>query len=441
MKIQIREEFTEMAELEKYRRIFFASPDWITFSRMDDGTYIDVSPGFERVTGYARNEAIGRTSTELGLWFDPDERRAFIKAVVARGEVVDFPVRVRVRSGDIRDVLNSGRVIEVDGEQMLVSMTHDVTERKRDEEELKLYRDSLEQLVEQRTAELHLANAQYQETNRRLEEALNQLLQTEKMASIGQLAAGVAHEINNPVGFVNSNLGSLDMYFRNLLDVLRVYEENEDVFAPFPERMKAIAAAKSKAELDYLKDDVAALLSESKDGMSRVKKIVQDLKDFSHVGALEWQWADLDRGLDSTLNIVNNEIKYKAKVVKEYAQLPQIECLPLELNQVFMNMLVNAAHAIENSGQITIRTGVKDAEVWVEFSDTGSGIAPENLKRIFDPFFTTKPVGKGTGLGLSLSYGIVQKHQGRIEVDSVVGKGTRFRIWLPVSQTAAAPNP
>ena len=440
MKTQMHQEFTEMAALEKYRRIFFASPDWLTFSRMEDGTYIDVSPGFERITGYTRDEALGRTSTELGLWADPEERKAFIIAVVKRGEVHDFPVRVRVRSGEIRDVLNSGRVIEVDGEQMLVATTHDVTERKRDEEELKLYRDRLEQLVEQRTAELKQANAQYQETNRRLEEAHNQLLQTEKMASIGQLAAGVAHEINNPIGFVNSNLGSLDLYFRNLLELLRVYEENEEVFAPFPDRLKAIAAAKRKAEIDYLKDDVVALLNESREGMLRVKKIVQDLKDFSHAGVAEWQWADLDRGLDSTLNIVNNEIKYKATVVKEYGELPQIECLPLELNQVFMNMLVNAAHAIENHGRITIRTGARDEEVWVEFSDTGAGIAPENLKRIFDPFFTTKPVGKGTGLGLSLSYGIVQKHQGRIEVESVVGQGTTFRIWLPVKQGVAPAN-
>ncbi len=438
MEMQKYQELIDVVELEKYRRIFFASPDWLTFSRMDDGTYVDVSPGFERLTGYSREEAVGRSSTGLGLWADPEERRAFIETLSKAGEIHDFPVRVRMRNGEIRDVVSSGKVIDLDGEKMLVAVTHDVTQRKRDEEELKLYRDRLEQLVEQRTAELKLANAQFQETNRRLEEAHNQLLQTEKMASIGQLAAGVAHEINNPVGFVNSNLTSLDTYFRNLLEVLRIYEENEDVFASFPGRLKAIAEAKERADLEYLKDDVTALLNESKDGMMRVKKIVQDLKDFSHVGAVEWQWADLDRGLDSTLNIVNNEIKYKATVVKEYGKLPPIECLPLELNQVFMNMLVNAAHAIETQGQITIRTGHKDKEVWIEFIDTGSGISPENLKRIFDPFFTTKPVGKGTGLGLSLSYGIVQKHQGRIEVESIVGQGTTFRIWLPVQQQGGA---
>ena len=169
-----------------------------------------------------------------------------------------------------------------------------------------------------------------------------------------------------------------------------------------------------------------------------MKKIVQDLKDFSRVDtSQEWQLADLHAGIDSTLNIVRNEIKYKAEVVKEYGQLPQVECLPSQLNQVFMNLLVNAAHAMKDKerGTITVRTGRRDdREVWVEVADDGSGIDPENLKRIFDPFFTTKPVGKGTGLGLSLAYGIVQKHQGAITLDSAPGRGTTFRIVLPVAR-------
>ena len=149
----------------------------------------------------------------------------------------------------------------------------------------------------------------------------------------------------------------------------------------------------------------------------------------------EWQYACLHTGINSTLNIVKNEIKYKADVVKEYGELPQVECLPSQLNQVFMNLLVNAAHAIDVRGLITIRTGKKGNEVWVSVADTGIGIAPDNIKKIFDPFFTTKPIGKGTGLGLSLSYGIIQKHFGRIEVQSEVGKGTAFQIWLPVKHS------
>ena len=184
-----------------------------------------------------------------------------------------------------------------------------------------------------------------------------------------------------------------------------------------------------------------ALVGESSEGISRVAKIVQDLKDFSRVGSHEeWCWADLHEGLDSTINIVNNEIKYKAQLVREYGDIPRIDCLPSQLNQVFMNMLVNAAHAIETQGTITVRTGVEgDDNVQIEIRDTGRGIAPEHLSRIFDPFFTTKPIGKGTGLGLSLSYGIVQKHGGRIDVESEPGRGTAFRVTLPVRQRAAGP--
>ena len=193
---------------------------------------------------------------------------------------------------------------------------------------------------------------------------------------------------------------------------------------------------KQEAEWDYLKQDIFDLLKESTDGIERVKRIVQDLKDFSHVDEAEWQWVDLHKGIDSTLNVVHNEIKYNAEVIKEYGDIPQVECLAHQLNQVFMNILVNASHAIgpEGHGRITIRTGAQDDMVWIEIADNGKGIAPENVKRIFDPFFTTKPIGKGTGLGLSLSYGIIDKHHGKIEVESEVGKGTTFRIWLPKRQ-------
>ncbi|MDQ5945319.1 MAG: two-component system, NtrC family, sensor kinase, partial [Pseudomonadota bacterium] len=164
--------------------------------------------------------------------------------------------------------------------------------------------------------------------------------------------------------------------------------------------------------------------------------IVQYLKDFSHADEGNFAWADLHHGIDSTLNIVANEVKYKADVVKEYGTLPQVMCSASQLNQVFMNLLVNAAHAMpaDRRGHITIRTRLEDGQVVLEFTDDGSGIAPENLKRIFDPFFTTKPVGKGTGLGLSLSYGIIEKHGGRITVESTVGVGTTFRITLPVGR-------
>ena len=278
-----------------------------------------------------------------------------------------------------------------------------------------------------------------QQVNQKLGEAQNLLLQSDKMASIGQLAAGVAHEINNPIGFVYSNLGTLEKYVQDTFDLLAMYEQAEGSIADAGMRAK-LKAARDKLDIAFLKEDLGALMSESRDGITRVKKIVQNLKDFSHVDASdEWHFANLHQGLDSTLSIVNNEIKYKAEVTKEYyGDLPEVECLSSQLNQVFMNLLVNAAHAIEERGTITIRTGRQGEEVWVDIADTGKGIAPEHITKIFDPFFTTKPVGKGTGLGLSLSYGILQKHHGRIEVQSEIGRGTTFRVWLPINQAQNA---
>ncbi len=301
------------------------------------------------------------------------------------------------------------------------------------------FRDPLHEEQRRRIEALSQAHAELQAANQQLKEAQAQLLQSEKMASIGQLAAGVAHEINNPIGYVHSNLGSLEGYIQDIFRILEVYAEVERDHPEQAPLFAGVKAMRQKLDIDFLKEDVHALLGETREGIGRVKKIVQDLKDFSRTGAEdEWQWADLHRGIDSTLNIVNNEIKYKAKVVKEYGTLPEIECLPSQLNQVFMNLLVNAAHAIDAQGLITVRTGADADSLWVEIADTGSGIAPENLTRIFEPFFTTKPVGKGTGLGLSLSYSIVQKHGGRIEVDSARGRGTTFRITLPRTRVAEA---
>jgi len=272
--------------------------------------------------------------------------------------------------------------------------------------------------------------AQQRILNKRLEEANNQLLQSEKMASIGQLAAGIAHELNNPIGFVHSNLGTLDGYVRDLMTIIDAYAEKSGDDCP---HLKEMQLLREERDFDFIRDDIFKLLAESKDGLARVRKIVQDLRTFSRVGEQEWQEADLHEGLDSTLNIVWNELKYKCEVVKDYGDLPPVYCLISQLNQVFMNLLVNAGHAIAVKGTITIRTRrLDETRVSVEISDTGCGIAPENLTRIFEPFFTTKPVGKGTGLGLSLAYGIIQRHQGSITVSSEPDHGSTFRVILPI---------
>jgi two-component system NtrC family sensor kinase len=346
-----------------------------------------------------------------------------------------------------------------------IETLRDVTERRVAENALRRAHDNLEHVVEKRTAqladmnerlqedirqrhhaeaELRRSNLELTELNTQLSRAQQQLVQADKLASIGQLAAGVAHEINNPIGYIFSNFSTLQTYLDQLFGMLGAYQQAE-AGLPAP-AAAALGALRAQIDLDFLRDDIPALMNESREGISRVRHIVQDLKDFSRVDAnQEWVWADLHQGIDSTLNIVANEVKYKADVVKEYGDIPDIECLPLQINQVVMNLVVNAAHAIgDQRGSIAVRTGRDgDNQVWIEVADNGSGIPPDTLSRIFDPFFTTKPVGKGTGLGLSLSYGIVQKHGGRIDVDTEPGKGTRFRVHLPVrhSDTASEETP
>jgi two-component system NtrC family sensor kinase len=291
----------------------------------------------------------------------------------------------------------------------------------------------LEAAVQERTREIASASEALQAEIVERKHLQGQLVQSEKLASIGQLAAGVAHEINNPIGYIFSNFGTLERYLAQLFEMLAAYESAEPGVGP-PALAARLRALREQIELEYLKEDIPTLMRESKQGIERVRQIVQDLKDFSRVDSnQEWQWANLHQGIDSTLNVVASELKYRADVVKEYGDLPDIECLPSQINQVVMNLVVNAAHAMGDArGRITLRTGTREAEVWLEVADTGSGIAPDTLQRIFEPFFTTKPVGKGTGLGLSLSYGIVQKHGGRIDVDSAVGRGSTFRVTLPI---------
>jgi len=303
--------------------------------------------------------------------------------------------------------------------------------RNQAEAEVVRYRDHLEQVVAQRTKELIQANDGLRQASREVADTQSQLRESERMAAIGQLAAGVAHEINNPVGFVNSNLGSVDGYLHSLLDLVDACEQH--TMALPPEEQRKVEDLRSAVDLKFLKEDAFALVTESKNGLARVKNIVRDLRDFAKLDAQEWQLADLHRGLESTLNLVQGRMGH-IELVKAFGDLPEVECLPSEINQVFLNLLLNAADAISGPGTITVSTGTRDDGAWVEVADTGCGIAAEHLSRVFDPFFTTKPIGQGVGLGLSLSYGIVQRHHGSLHVASTPGQGATFCIWLPLRQ-------
>lgn len=269
-------------------------------------------------------------------------------------------------------------------------------------------------------------------------EVQGQLAQSEKMASLGQLAAGVAHEINNPVGFVLSNVGTLADYVLVFIRALKGYEKMAAEIehgrindaARLLENVKALA---EEEDLPFIIDDVKDVISESERGLQRVREIVSGLKSFARVDEAQFKHADINECLDSTLKIASSEIRYKCEVNTDFGELPEIMCNPGQLNQVFLNLLMNAGQAIEEHGVISITSRVEDEHILVIIEDNGSGIDEKHLIKLFTPFFTTKDVGVGTGLGLSISYGIIKKHGGDIKVTSEVGKGTRFVISLPLA--------
>lgn len=312
-------------------------------------------------------------------------------------------------------------------------------------ENVSLY-DQLEKKVEERTAQWRQSHAQLQEELLERKRLETQLIQMQKMESIGQLAAGVAHEINNPIGFVMSNLGTLSRYVNIFKQIVLHYRETAGITGVDdsprevrPSEMRAqLQAICPEKELAYLMEDVDSLLLESKDGARRIQEIVRSLRSFSRIDdAEDLKEVNLNDCIESTLKIVWNELKYKCVVHKRLGDLPLIRCNPGHLNQVFMNLFVNAAQAIAVRGEITIETRATPEQVVIIVSDTGSGISPDILPQIFNPFFTTKPVGQGTGLGLSISYNIIRKHNGTIEAQSEMGRGTTFIIRLPRSSKSA----
>jgi PAS domain S-box-containing protein len=282
------------------------------------------------------------------------------------------------------------------------------------------------------TTELRKVTAALEAAYQDLKTTQSQMLQTEKMASIGQLAAGVAHEINNPIGFISSNLNTLQKYTDRMTEFTRVQGDVVAHEASETAR-EQLASEFKRLKLGLIVDDIPQLIAESLDGANRVRKIVQDLKTFSRVDEADYKDSDLIECLESTINIVWNELKYKVTLHKDYGEIPRLKCYPQQLNQVFMNLLVNGAQAIEKEGEITIRTWQEDSGIRISFTDTGNGIPEATLGRIFEPFFTTKEIGKGTGLGLSISYDIVKNHGGDIQVSSTEGIGTTFTIALPLN--------
>ncbi|OGB31551.1 MAG: hypothetical protein A3F78_01160 [Burkholderiales bacterium RIFCSPLOWO2_12_FULL_61_40] len=419
------------ASQARYVSLFNAIADAVfVHATLEDGApgkFLEVNEVACRQTGYSRDELLNMTPVQLDA---PDSGVDLVpinKRLLA-GEHVAFEQVHLTKGGQRIPVEIHAHLFMLNGSQTVISLARDITERKKLEGQLAVQYQHLKDVHERLL-----------ESSKQLKATQNQLMQSTKMASIGLLAAGVAHEINNPIGYVNSNMGSLEKYLADIFAVIDKFEAIEMLMGMLVDAddplLQELRQFKEQINLDYIRKDIKALLAESHQGLERVKKIVLDLKNFSHTDSEDqWMWADVHHMLDTTLNVIWNELKYKCEVVKEFGVLPKIYCLPSQLEQVFMNLLENAAHAIEVRGKITIRTGQEGDGIWIEVSDTGKGIPPEYFPHLFDPFFTTKPVGKGTGLGLSVSYSIVEKHHGKIEVHSEVGKGSAFRVWLPVQQ-------
>ncbi len=391
---ELAEKVEQLEKSEKRQKLIFEGSPVGMILVNTERKVVEINSAALTMIKRTSEDVIGRTCQEI---FCPDERDHC--PIFDKGKTTDSSERTIIDSqGERVPVLKKVIPIEIEGKTFLLEGFVDISERK-----------ALEA----------------------------QLIHSEKMASIGQLAAGVAHEINNPTGFVASNLNTLSEYTGDVVAVLKecgcllsLCEELDGKAGEIAGNAKHLW---QENDIDYVLQDLDNLIKESIEGTDRIRKIVGDLKDFSRTDKHEVEEININEAIDKTLNVAWNEIKYKAEVVKEYGDLPYITCLAGQIDQAILNILVNAAQAMKEKGTITIRTYAKDENVCVEISDTGVGIPPDIQKKIFDPFFTTKPVGKGTGLGLNITYNIIRQHNGDITVRSKPGEGTTFTISLPIN--------
>ena len=397
---------------------------------IQDGVFQYVNSRFAEIHGYTIEEMVGTMGTIETIL--PEDfaivQENIRKRLHGEMESIRAEFRISTKQKEIKTVEIYGTHTVYRGRPAVIGTLLDISERRETDEKM----GTLLRQLESKNAELEKTSAELKASQQRI-------IQQEKMASIGQLAAGVAHEINNPVGFIMSNLGSMRKYTERLSQFIAAQSNAlENMSGPGEDVqvvLKDLGEKKQVLKIDYILEDIENIITESLEGTERVKRIVQDLKSFSRVDEMEYKRADLNGGIESTINVVWNELKYKATVKKEYGDISSTKCNLGQLNQVFMNILVNAAQAIDQHGEISIKTSQEDGYIIVSISDNGSGICEDKLDKIFEPFYTTKEVGKGTGLGLSIAYDIVKKHKGEISVKSEIGKGTTFTISLPIVES------
>ena len=366
----------------------------LIYSLTPDGIFTYVSPNWTDILGYDVSEAEGKSFAPFIHPEDLQACLAFLQKVVETGKKQSgIEYRVKHKDGSLRwHTSNASCLKDEEGNVIsFIGIARDITDKKAASEELK-------------------------KANQELRETQSQLVQSEKMASLGNLVAGIAHEINTPVGAINSMHDTL----------MRAVEKLKDTLAStFPKEYNENRAM--QASLKVILDANRVITT----GTERVTGIVRSLRRFARLDEAELKEVDIHEAIDNTLPLVHHDLKNRIEVVKEYGDIPPIVCYPSRLNQVFLNLLVNASHAIEGKGEIRIRTVLQEERVRVSIQDSGVGIPQENLDKVFDPGFTTKGVGVGTGLGLSICYQIVQDHLGEIQVESEVGEGTTFTVILP----------
>ncbi len=388
---------------ERFRLLFEKESDAIIIFDTASRIISDINMAAQNLYGYEKNEVVGK---DLLLLMNEDNYKSLCEGFTKTGEGPAF-ILLRVehfkKDGTPVPVSCRGRIIKFNGREHVFLSMRDITDKILQEEE-----------------KTHLQA---------------HLMQTEKMAALGILAAGIAHEINNPMAFIASNLSTMDKYIKRLAHYIAGIPQVLEAEGSAASIMK-MNEIKREQKIDYLLNDASDLIAESASGAERVKKIVHDLKLFTHQGNDEPELFDVHECMEKTLNIVWNELKYKTTINKDYGDIPPIKGHSHQIGQVFMNLLVNAAHSIEKEGVITIKTRARDGSVCISIADTGCGISENNIARIFEPFFTTKEVGVGSGLGLSIAYDIVtKKHHGRLTVTSEVGAGTTFTIKLPCPES------
>lgn len=426
--MRIRQSIKTLAdEVNVLHRAVDQSPASIVITDTS-GTIQYVNKKFCEVTGYSIEEAAGKTPRILKSGEKSVSEYDALWQTITSGKEWKGRFHNKRKSGDLFWEQALICPIKSDKGEIthFLAIKEDITDRVAQEE----IKRKLEEELRERNAELEATVAH-------LKLMQNSLVQSEKMASVGQLTAGIAHEINNPLAFVSSNLNRIQEYFADIVELLAQWRQLGEVLSADPKaagELKGIKAYAEQIDLPFLLADFPRMMESIHEGVERIKKIVEGLRGFAHMSQDEAIPAQLNTAIDDTLLIVWNELKYKAEVKKHLEDVPPVTCNLGEIKQVIVNLLVNAAHAIAERGVITISTRADEKYIYLSVSDTGSGISADNLRRIFDPFFTTKPVGKGTGLGLWISSSIVQKHGGTISVNSELGKGTTFVVKLPITQ-------